>query len=46
MSRFMEGRLNMRRFVFQHYPVSLMIQDAIILLTPVILVLIGFLILE
>ncbi len=36
----------MERFVIQRYSVSSMIQDVIILLTPVILMLIGFLLLE
>ena len=36
----------MRPFDNQRYPVSLMIQDAIILLTPVILTVVGMLLLE
>jgi hypothetical protein len=36
----------MERFDFQRYPVSFMIQDALIVLTPAILVLIGVLLLE
>ena len=36
----------MERFDFQRYPVSGMIRDALILLTPIILMLIGTLLLE
>ena len=36
----------MRPFATHRYPVSLMIEDAIILLTPVILTLVGMLLLE
>ena len=36
----------MRPFDNHHYPVSLMIQDALILLTPVILMLVGSRLLE
>jgi hypothetical protein len=36
----------MRPFDNSRYPVSLMIQDALILLTPVILALIGLVLLE
>lgn len=36
----------MRPFENQRYPVDLMIEDAFILLTPVILMLLGFLLLE
>jgi len=36
----------MRRFDFQRYPVRLMLYDALVLLTPVFLTLIGFLFLE
>ena len=36
----------MRRFDFQRYPVSYMVQDALILLTPVFLTLLGVLFLE
>jgi hypothetical protein len=36
----------MERFDFQRYPVSVMIRDALILLTPIILMLIGTLLLE
>jgi hypothetical protein len=43
---FMERDLIMRRFDVQRYPgypASLMMQDAIIILMPVILILLGFL---
>lgn len=43
---YLSWRCRMDRFDFQRYPVSSMIQDVIILLTPVILMLIGFLLLE
>lgn len=33
----------MKRFDYQRYPASLMMQDAFIILMPVILMLIGFL---
>jgi hypothetical protein len=33
----------MKRFDFQHYPLSVMIQDALVLSTPVLLILIGVL---
>jgi hypothetical protein len=36
----------MRSFNNQRYPVGLMIQDAFILLTPIILMVLGFLLLE
>jgi len=36
----------MERFDFQRYPISFMVQDALILLTPVLLTLIGVLFLE
>ena len=36
----------MERFYYQRYPVSFMIRDALILLTPIILMLIGTLLLE
>jgi hypothetical protein len=36
----------MRPFESPRYPVGLMIEDAFILLTPVILMLLGFLLLE
>ncbi len=36
----------MDRFDFQRYPVSFMIQDALIILTPVFLTLLGFWLLE
>jgi hypothetical protein len=36
----------MDRFDFQRYPISFMLQDALILLTPVLLTLIGVLFLE
>jgi hypothetical protein len=36
----------MDRFDFQRYPVSFMIQDALIILTPVFLTLLGFWFLE
>ena len=36
----------MGRFDFQRYPVSFILQDALILLTPVLLTLIGVLFLE
>jgi hypothetical protein len=36
----------MEPFNFQRYPLSFMFQDALILLTPVLLTLIGFLFME
>jgi hypothetical protein len=36
----------MNRFDFQRYPISFMLQDALIILTPVFLTLIGYLFLE
>ncbi len=36
----------MERFDFQRYPASFIFQDALIPLTPIILMLIGFLVLE
>jgi hypothetical protein len=36
----------MKRSDFRHYPLNVVIQDALILLTPVFLMLIGVLVLE
>ena len=40
------GGAHMERFEFQRYPVSFMLQDAFILLTPVLLTLMGVLFME
>jgi hypothetical protein len=36
----------MERFDFQHYPLRFLLQDALILLTPIVLTLLGVLFLE
>ena len=38
----MEGPI-MERFDFSHYPLCFMLQDALIILTPVLLILVGIL---
>jgi hypothetical protein len=40
------GGALMKRSDFRHYPLNFMLQDALILLTPVFLMLIGVLVLE